>query len=105
MWHEAGGTDCRQRRQKTGYHHHDQMHLADDYKPLVVGYHNGQAVRLSDVADVENGRADIRASGYMDGIPSITVIIFASRAPHHWRPTIEFKQNWPSVQASIPARH
>src|ERR1700728_2882252 len=30
----------------------DQISLADQYKPLIVGYHNGAAVRLSDVADV-----------------------------------------------------
>ena len=28
----------------------DQIQHADDYKPLVVGYNNGAAVRLSDVA-------------------------------------------------------
>src|SRR5580704_10997454 len=30
----------------------DQMHQADDYKPLVIGYNKGAAVHLSDVADV-----------------------------------------------------
>ncbi len=30
----------------------DQISKAADYKPLVVGYHNGGAVRLQDVADV-----------------------------------------------------
>jgi multidrug efflux pump len=30
----------------------DQISHAEDYKPLVVGYSNGAAVRLSDVADV-----------------------------------------------------
>src|ERR1700722_7293441 len=30
----------------------DQISHADDYKPLVVGYKNGAAIRLSDVAEV-----------------------------------------------------
>ena len=30
----------------------DQISQAADYRPLIVGYHNGEAVRLSDVADV-----------------------------------------------------
>jgi hypothetical protein len=47
----------------------DQMHQADEYKPLVVGYHNGQAVHLSDVADVSNGAQNIRTAGYLDGVP------------------------------------
>ena len=29
----------------------DQISQAEDYKPLIIGYHNGTAVRLSDVAD------------------------------------------------------
>ena len=31
----------------------DQISRAEDYRPLIVGYHNGHAVRLSDVADVD----------------------------------------------------
>ena len=34
----------------------DQMSHADQYKPLIIGYHNGAAVRLSDVADVSKRR-------------------------------------------------
>ena len=29
----------------------DQISHADEYKPLIIGYHNGTAVRLSDVAE------------------------------------------------------
>ena len=36
----------------------DQMMHAEDYKPLIVGQHNGTAVRLSDVADVIDSRAE-----------------------------------------------
>lgn len=53
-----------------------QISKADQYKPLIVGYHNGQAVRLSDVAQVTNSAQDIRNAGYLNGIPSVTVIIF-----------------------------
>ena len=31
-----------------------QISKADEYKPLIVGYHNGLAVHLSDVADVQD---------------------------------------------------
>ena len=40
----------------------DQISHADDYKPLVVGYHNGAAVHLSDVADVIDWSAETCAS-------------------------------------------
>jgi multidrug efflux pump len=43
----------------------DQISLADDYKPLVVGYHNGSAIRLSDVAQVTDSLQNIRTAGYL----------------------------------------
>jgi multidrug efflux pump len=80
----------------------DQMHQADDYKPLVIGYHNGQAVRLSDVAEVSNGAQNIRAAGYLDGIPSITVIIFRQPGANIIETNDRIKAELPSIEASIP---
>ena len=42
----------------------DQLLKAEYYKPLIVGYHNGAAVKLSDVADVEDSVENIRAAAY-----------------------------------------
>jgi multidrug efflux pump len=53
-----------------------QISKADEYKPLIVGYHNGLAVHLSDVADVQDSAQSIRTAGYLNGTPSVTVIIF-----------------------------
>jgi multidrug efflux pump len=53
-----------------------QISKADEYKPLIVGYHNGLAVHLSDVADVQDSAQSIRTAGYLNGVPSVTVIIF-----------------------------
>jgi multidrug efflux pump len=100
--HEAVGQIADSDGRKLDIITNDQMHLADDYKPLVVGYHNGQAVRLSDVADVENGAQNIRASGYMDGIPSITVIIFRQPGANIIETNDRIQAELPSVQASIP---
>ena len=47
----------------------DQISHADEYKPLIVGYHNGVAVRLSDVADVIDSTQNIRTAGYLNGNP------------------------------------
>jgi multidrug efflux pump len=33
----------------------DQISQPEDYKPIIIGYHNGAAVRLSDVAQVTDG--------------------------------------------------
>ena len=45
----------------------DQISHAADYKPLVVGYNNGAAVRLSDVAEVTDSVQNVRAAGYLNG--------------------------------------
>src|SRR5579871_6169114 len=44
-----------------------QISHADDYKPLIVGSHNGAVVRLSDVADVIDSVANVRAGGFLNG--------------------------------------
>src|ERR1700733_10277069 len=53
-----------------------QISKADEFKPLIVGYHNGLAVHLSDVADVQDSAQSIRTAGYLNGVPSVRVIIF-----------------------------
>ena len=62
----------------------DQLLKADDYKPLVVGYHNGAAVKLSDIADVQDSVENIRAAGFVNGKPSVIGHCFpAARRKHH----------------------
>ena len=46
-----------------------QISKADEYKTLIVGYHNGLAVHLSDVANVQDSAQSIRTAGYLNGIP------------------------------------
>jgi multidrug efflux pump len=57
----------------------DQLLKADYYKPLIVGYHSGAAIKLSDIADVRDSVENIRAAGFVNGKPAILVII--SRQP------------------------
>ena len=80
----------------------DQMHQADEYKPLIIGYNNGAAVRLSDVADVSNGAQNIRTAGYLDGVPSITVIIFRQPGANIIETVDRIRAELPSIEASIP---
>ena len=54
----------------------DQSNKAADYAPLVVAYRNGDAVRLRDVADVQDSVQDLRNLGLADGKPAVLVIIF-----------------------------
>jgi multidrug efflux pump len=54
----------------------DQLFKAVDYKPLIIAYHNGAAVRVGDVADVVDSVADVRNAGFSNGKPSVLLIIF-----------------------------
>jgi multidrug efflux pump len=80
----------------------DQMRQADQYKPLIIGTNKGAAIRLSDVADVSNGAQNIRTAGYLDGVPSITVIIFRQPGANIIETVDRITAEMPSIQASIP---
>jgi len=80
----------------------DQISHADQYKPLIVGYNQGVEVRLSDVADVSNGAQNIRAAGYLNGTPSISVIIFRQPGANIIETVDRIRAELPSIQASIP---
>ena len=54
----------------------DQLFTADQYRPLIMSYNNGAAVRLGDVADVEDALADSRNLGLVNGKPGIIMPIF-----------------------------
>ena len=81
----------------------DQLLKADFYKPLIVGYHNGAAIRLSDVADVEDSVQNIRASGYLNGKPSVNVVIFRQPDANIISTVDQIREALPSLSASIPA--
>jgi len=80
----------------------DQISLAEDYKPLVVGYHNGAAVRLSDVAQVTDSVANVRAAGYLNGKRAVTVIIYRQPGANIIDTVDRITAQLPFIQASIP---
>jgi multidrug efflux pump len=81
----------------------DQISKAALYKPLVVGYHNGAAVRLQDVADVVDSQQSVRQAGYLNGKPSVNLIIFRQPGANIISTVDAIKAAIPSLQASIPA--
>jgi multidrug efflux pump len=80
----------------------DQISHAADYKPLVVGFHNGAAVHLSDVAEVTDSVANVRAAGYLNGKRSVTVIIFRQPGANIIETVDRVRAQLPSIQATIP---
>ena len=81
----------------------DQISNAEQYRPLVVGYHNGQAIKLSDVADVEDSSQNIRAAGYMDGVRSVVITIFRQPGANIIQTVDRVKAQLPFLEAVLPA--
>ena len=80
----------------------DQISHADQYKPLIVGYHNGQAVRLSDVADVIDSTQNIRTAGYLDGKPAVSLHIFRQPGANIIDTVNRIKASLPFLKAVLP---
>jgi multidrug efflux pump len=80
----------------------DQISKAVDYKPLVVGFHNGAAVHLSDVAEVTDSVANVRAAGYLNGKRAVTVIIFRQPGANIIDTVDRIRAQLPYIQATIP---
>jgi len=53
----------------------DALQTATEYQPLIVHYNNGAAVRLSDVATVEDSVQDVRNAGMSRGKPAVLLLI------------------------------
>jgi multidrug efflux pump len=81
----------------------DQLLKAASYRPLVVGYKNGAAIKLEDVSEVVDGVQNIRAAGYVDGKPSVLVIISRQPGANIIDTVDRVLAEVPALKASIPA--
>ena len=81
----------------------DQISEAADYRPLIVGYHNGVAIKLSDVADVEDSTQTLRAAGYIDGKKGVVLTIFRQPGANIIDTVDRVKAQLPFLEAVLPA--
>jgi multidrug efflux pump len=79
----------------------DQISQAADYKPLILGYSNGAAVRLSDVAEVTDSVQNVRAAGYLNGQRAVMLIIFRQPGANIIQTVDNIQAQLPSIKASI----
>ena len=80
----------------------DQLFTADQYRPLIVAYNNGAAVRLGDVATVQDDVADLRNLGLVNGQPGIVIPIFRQPGANIIETVDRVKALLPYLQSSIP---
>jgi len=80
----------------------DQISHAIDYKPIVIGFNNGSAVHLEDVADVIDSTQNIRAAGYLNGKRAVTLVVFRQPGANIIDTVDRIRAQLPSIEASIP---
>ncbi len=81
----------------------DQAMKAADYLPVIVSYRNGAAVRLADVARIEDSVQDLRNSGLANGKPAVMLIINRQPGANIIATVERVKALLPNLRASIPA--
>ena len=80
----------------------DQLLKADAYRPLIVTYQNGGAVRLSDVATVTDSVEDIRTGGLANGKPAVLLVVYRQPGANIIETVDRVTALLPSFRASIP---
>ncbi|WP_145599912.1 multidrug efflux RND transporter permease subunit MdtC [Yersinia frederiksenii] len=81
----------------------DEIKTAEGYRPLVINYHNGAAVRLQDVANVIDSVQDVRNAGMSDGKPAVLLVISREPGANIIATVDRIRAELPALQASIPA--
>jgi len=79
----------------------DQLFTADQYRPLIVAYKNGAAVRLGDVAEVADSVSDTRNIGLANGKPSVLIIVFRQPGANIIETVDRVRTLMPYLQSSI----
>ena len=80
----------------------DQATLASDYRGLVIAYRNGAAVRLSDVADVQDSMENVRNLALANGKPSIILLLFRQPGANIVETVDSVKAEIPHLMAALP---
>ncbi|MEW6438473.1 MAG: efflux RND transporter permease subunit [Pseudomonadota bacterium] len=80
----------------------DQATKAADYKPLIVGYRNGNAIHLSDLGEVVDSVEDLRNEGLANGQPSVLVILFRQPGANIIDTVDRVKAELPALEAAMP---
>ena len=76
---------------------------AADYKDTLVAWRNGAAVRLSDIANVEDGPEDVRTMGLFNGQRAVPIIISRQPGANIVQVVDALKAQLPGLQALVPS--
>jgi len=80
----------------------DQLFSSEQYKPIIIAYHNGAPVRISDVANVIDGTENSRLAAWMNLTPAVIVNIQRQPGANIISVVDRIKKLLPQLQASLP---
>jgi len=80
----------------------DQATKAAQYRDLVIAYRNHAAVKLKDVADVEDSVEDLRNAGLANGEPAIGIVLSREPGANIIQAVDNVKAELPRLIASLP---
>jgi multidrug efflux pump len=80
----------------------DQLMSASEYRPLLLSYRRGAALRLADVAKVTDSVENVRNLGISNGVPAIIIPIFRQPDANIIQTVDEVRAMLPQLKASLP---
>ncbi|MBA0035134.1 multidrug efflux RND transporter permease subunit MdtC [Pantoea sp. BIGb0393] len=80
-----------------------ELQTASEYQPLVVHYNNGAAVRLSDVANVQDSVQDVRNAGMTNGKAAVLLVVRKSPEANIIDTVDRIRGELPELHEVIPA--
>jgi multidrug efflux pump len=81
----------------------DQLLSSSDYKPVIIAYRNGAAVRASDVATIVDAAENSQQAAWMDRQPAVIVNIQRQPGANIIAVVDRIKKLLPQLQSSLPA--
>jgi multidrug efflux pump len=81
----------------------DQLLTSTDFEKVIIAYHNGSPVKLSDVATVVNGVENIRQAAWMNETPAVIVNIQRQPGANIIQVVDRIKKILPVLQSNLPA--
>jgi len=91
------------RRQAFTIAANDQLLTSDQFRGLIIGYRNGSAIRLVDVAEVVDGAENVRQAAWMNDTPAVIVNIQRQPGANIIEVVDSVKALLPQLEASLPA--
>jgi multidrug efflux pump len=81
----------------------DQLFTGDQYRPIVIAYHNGAPVRIGDVANIIDGTENTWLAAWMNQTPAVIVNIQRQPGANIISVVDRIKKLLPQLQAGLPA--